>query len=281
MKFLKLTVSLSVAFAVALACGTPPALASAILGSDLGTFAVLGGQTVTNTGPSAITGNLGVFPGSAITGFPPGTLNGSEYTAGAFAGTAQSQLSTAITSLGSLGPGTTLSSSLTGRTLLPGVYTVSAGTTNLAGILTLNGNGNPNAFWDFQMPSTLITSSGSGVNVINTGAGASVYWNVGSSATLGTDTSFEGNILASTSITLDAGATIGCGRALASTGSVTMDANTVSTGCLGSVGVEGIGSSNGLSGGGGISATPESSTAILFGLGLMGMVAFRKRLFFI
>ena len=134
---------------------------------------------------------------------------------------AQSELAAAKTELGSLGAGTLLPANLGGLTLSPGVYTVPAGTTNLTGTLTLNGQGNLNAFWVFQMPSTLITSPGSVVNVINTGAGAGLYWNVGSSATLDTTTSFEGNILALTSITLDTGATDQCGRALAHTGAVT------------------------------------------------------------
>src|ERR1700692_3870727 len=128
---------------------------------------------------------------------------------------AQSELAAAKTELGSPGAGTLLPANLGGLTLSPGVYTVPAGTTNLTGTLTLNGQGNLNAFWVFQMPSTLITSPGSVVNVINTGAGAGLYWNVGSSATLDTTTSFEGNVLALTSITLDTGATDQCGRGLA------------------------------------------------------------------
>jgi hypothetical protein len=254
-------------------------LALPILGSDLGTFAVLGGSTVTNTGDTTVTGNLGVDPGTSITGFPPGSVTGTIYSAGPVSGLAQSQLTRALTSLGSLGPGTTLSSAnLTGLTLSPGVYTVPAGTTNLAGTLTLNGNGNANARWVFEMPSTLITSSNAIVNVIDTGAGASLYWDVGSSATLGTDTSFEGNILASTSITLDNGASIGCGRALASSGAVTMDANNVSTGCTGSQ-VAALAGSNGLSGGESVSTVDEPSAFFLFCVGLAGMVTFRKAFF--
>ena len=175
---------------------------------------------------------------------------------------------------------------LVGLTLFPGVYTVPAGASNLTGTLTLDGQGNANAFWVFQMPSTLITSPGSVVNVINTGAGAGLFWNVGSSATLDTTTSFEGNILALASITLNTGATIGCGRALANTGAVTMDGNTISIGCLGT-GEEG---SNGLSGSG-LTVIPGpgchhcfrprsgAGTLVLFGFGLAGLFTFRKRLF--
>ena len=128
---------------------------------------------------------------------------------------------------------------LAGLALPPGVYTVLAGASNLTGTLTLDGQGNANAAWVFQMGSTLITSPGSAVNVVNTGSGAGVFWNVGSSATLDTTTSFQGNILALASITLNTGATIGCGRALADTGAVTMDMNTIGIGCA----------SNGFSGG--------------------------------
>ncbi|MHB8564585.1 MAG: DUF3494 domain-containing protein, partial [Acidiferrobacteraceae bacterium] len=162
-------------------------------------------------------------------------------------------LAVAMTNLGLLGPGTLEPANLSGLTLLPGIYTVPAGVSNLTGTLTLNGMGNANAFWVFQMPSTLITSSGSAVNVINTGAGAGLYWNVGSSATLGTTTSFAGNILALTSITLDNGATISNGRALAHIGAVTLDANT-------------------------ITAVPEPGTFLLFGVGLVELLVLRRKL---
>jgi hypothetical protein len=162
----------------------------------------------------------------------------------------------------------------------------------LSGALTLDGLGNPNAFWRFQFASTLITSPGSSVNVIGTGAGAGLFWNVGSSATIDTTTSFQGNILALTSITLNNSAKIGCGRALADTGAVTMDTNTISTGCLGT-GEEG---SNGLSGSGlefdtagnvviagtnpptvVAAVVPEPGTLLLLGSGIAGLVARRLR----
>lgn len=277
MSLVKSVVSLSVAFAWSIAFLPAPASAVTVLGSDLGSFAVLAGSTVTNSGASIINGNLGVYPGSSITGSPT-VVNGGTYT-NSVAGLAQTELTSAMTTLGHMGVGTTLPSNVTGMTLLPGVYTVPAGATNLAGTLTLNGNGNANASWVFQMPSTLITSPDSVVNVIDTGAGASLYWDVRSSATIGSNTTFEGNILALASISLDPGATISCGRALASVSAVTMVNNDVSNACT-STGVTALGGSGGLngSGSGSLAATPESTTAILFGLGFAGMLVFRKRL---
>jgi len=230
---------------MALVCG--PTEAAPLLGSNLASFAVLGASTVTNTGATTIGGNVGVSPGSAITGAGTISITGTYHTGSdPVAVAAQSELMTAITELEALGPGTTLSADLSGLVLFPGVYTVPAGVSNLTGTLTLNGNGDANAGWVFLMPGTLITSPGSVVNVINTGAGAGIYWDVGSSATIDTTTSFEGNILSLASTTLNHGATIGCGRALAETGAVTMDNNTInSTDCLGTVGA----GSNGFSGG--------------------------------
>lgn len=269
---------LVVLFFVALAYGPSQGWAASILGSELASFAVLGAETVTNTGPTALTGNLGVSPGRSITGFfgtvendGPGVLTGAAHQADPFASAAQAQLATARSNLGLLGTGTTLGTNLGGLTLFAGVYTVPAGVSNLTGTLTLDGGGNADAVWVFQMPSTLITSSGSVVDVINTGAGAGLYWNVGSSATLDTTTSFQGNILALTSIALNTGATIGCGRALANTGAVNMDTNTVSFDCL----------ANGLSGGLAGNPTPisepETYALMLAGLGLVGMVTRRRR----
>ena len=267
-----------------------------VLDSQLSSFAVLGASTVTNTGGTTLVGNLGVAPGSAITGFfgtvendGPGTFAGAAHQADAFALTAQGKLANAKISLGLLGPSTLEPADLGGLTLDPGVYTVLAGTSNLTGTLTLDGGGDANAFWVFQMSSTLITSVDSVVNVINTGAGAGVYWNVGTAATLDTRTTFEGNILAVTSITMNDGVKLSCGRALAQTGAVTMIRDTVNAVDCAGTGEEG---STGLSGGlavpfpGGVPqplpfapAIPEPGTCALMlaGLSAVGFAARRNR----
>jgi uncharacterized repeat protein (TIGR01451 family) len=196
-------------------------------------FAVLGGQTVTNTGPSVITGNLGVSPGSAVTGFPPGLVaGGTIHTADAVALQAQNDTTTAYNNLA----GQACTSDLTdqdlgGKTLVPGVYCFSS-SAQLTGGLTLNAGGDPNAVWVFKTVSTLITASNSSVQIINGGQPCNVFWKVGSSATLGTTTSFVGNILALTSIALQTGAKVS-GRALARNGAVTLDSNTVSAATCG------------------------------------------------
>jgi len=197
-----------------------------------GNYGVLAGTTVTNTGPTVVNnGDVGVSPGSAITGFPPGLVVTPFSAHAADASTLQAQLdlTTAYNVAAGLAPTQDLTGqNLGGLTLLPGVYFFSS-SAQLTGILTLNNLGDKNAQFVFQIGSTLTTASASSVVQINTidEPGCNIFWQVGSSATLGTATSFEGHILALTSITMTTGATIQDGSALARNGAVTLDSNTI------------------------------------------------------
>jgi hypothetical protein len=195
------------------------------LGTD-GSFAVLAGSTVTNTGPSVISGSVGLDPGSAVVGFPPGiVLAGTTQVANGVALQAKSDLVTAYNDAAGRSSTATVSGDLAGRTLTPGVYT-SASSLGLSGSLTLDAQGDPSAVFVFQAGSTLIVGSSSQVNLIGGAQACNVYWQVGSSATIGTGSAFVGNILALTSITMTTGATLN-GRALARNGAVTLDTNTI------------------------------------------------------
>ena len=210
--------------------------AAAATNIDLGTatsYAVIAGSTITNTGPSVITGDFGLNPGTSTPGFSSITLAGTEnvHNAASLAAqnastaaylVAQGEIPAITVAAGTLGGATT-------PTLTPGIYTAGSliKSLSLTGTLTLNGEGDPNAVFIFQASSTLTTASNSSV-VLEDGASAcNVFWQVGSSATLGTYTSFIGTILALTSATLNTGASVN-GRVLAQTGAVTLDENTIS-----------------------------------------------------
>lgn len=206
--------------ALAGAFGRPP------LGTA-GNFAVLAGETVTNTGPTWITGQLGLSPGTAVTGFPPGT-SGAQHVHDAVALQAKNDLTTAYLDAAGQTPCTPLTGDLGGKSLNKGLYCYTSDAL-LTGTLTLTGAGP----WVFQIGSKLTTASNSTVSVSDATQACDVFWQVGSSATLGTTTTFVGTIMALTSISVQHGAKIVPGRALAQNGAVTLDTNTITqpTGC--------------------------------------------------
>lgn len=208
--------------AVAAGSGQPPVP----LGTA-GPFAVLAGQTITNTGPSTISGDLGVDPGTAIVGFPPGVqVTGTQYRADGVASGAQSALTTAYNNAAGRTPSTpVLANTLANQVLAPGVYSSTSGLA-VGGTVTLNGGGNPGAVFIFQAGTTLITASNTTIALTGGAQACNVFWQVGSSATLGTGTTFVGSVLALTSITAETGSTVS-GRLLARNGSVSLDDSTV------------------------------------------------------
>jgi len=221
-------VLLASAIAVALAnsLGNSRAAASEPSLGTAANFAVLAATTVTNTGPTIVTGDLGVSPGTSVTGFPPGIVNGTIHIADAVARQAQIDAAAAYANA----KGQTCTTDLTGqdlggKTLTPGVYCFSS-SAQLTGTLILDGQGNPNSVFIFQIGSTLTTASASKVLLINGASACNVFWQVGSSATLGTTTDFAGNILANTSITVTTGATSN-GSLYALNGAVTLDTNLI------------------------------------------------------
>ncbi|HMI31719.1 MAG TPA: ice-binding family protein [Candidatus Limnocylindrales bacterium] len=196
-----------------------------VLFGTTSTFGVLG-NTVTNTGGTSVTGDVGASPGATVSGFPPGTATGTIYLGGATAAQAQTDLTAAYNDAAGRTTGAiTVSGDLTGLTLTPGLYK-STSSLGITGDLTLNALGNPNAIFIIQMASTLTTGSGSQVILTGGAKASNIIWQVGSSATLGTNSVFKGTIMALTSITMNTGAHLD-GRALASGGAVTLDTNVI------------------------------------------------------
>ena len=248
------------------------------LGPTVGTFGVLAGSTVTNSGNTIVIGNLGVSPLTAITGFTgiapggPGIVTGTIHSADAVAAQAQAELLAAYNAAKNAASTGTRNGDLGGLTLFSGVYTASS-SLGITGTVTLDAQNNANAQFIFQIGSALTTATGSNVNLINGALPANVFWQVGSSATIGTSASFSGNILAFSSISFGTGASLQ-GRALARNGAVTLLDNAITTpatlgGPLGGPPV---------AAGFGLAPAPSSLILVAIALVCTGIYQARKRL---
>ena len=217
----------SVVMAVALAAWPVAGMAATPVLGTAASYGVIAATAITNIGATTIAGRIAQSPGpAAVTGFPPGTSTGADIANGA-AGLAQTDLGAAYTTAANATPSIpeTSPGDLGGLTLTPGVYSFSTSAA-LTGVLTLDGQGATNPTFIFQIGSTLITAANSSVVLIRGAGPCAVFWQVGSSATLGATSAFQGNVMALADITLNNRATL-AGRALARTGAVTLDTNTI------------------------------------------------------
>jgi hypothetical protein len=242
-------------------------------------FGVLGAASVTNTGTTTIKGDLGVFPGTSITGMSTLTVAGTVHQTDAAAQAGQVDAASAYSVFAALPSTADLTGqNLGGKTLLPGVYFFHD-EAQLTGSLFLDFLNNANSKFIFQIGSSLTTAAASSIVVLNGAPGAGIFFDVGSSATLGASSLFLGNILAQQSVTLNSGATV-CGRAIALHASVTLIGNTISNDCtIETIGVNDFGSM----GFGGVvptapvTTTPEPASLVLFGTGLTGLLGVARR----
>jgi type VI secretion system secreted protein VgrG len=200
---------------------------AAVQVDDTKNFAILAGSTITNTGGTVVYGDIGLSPGTSFTGSADVVLDGEIHLTNTDASKAKDALTQAYNDVAGRTPVTIIATELGGQTLLPGVYASESGTFEITGTLTLDSQGDSSAIFIFQMASTLVTASNSKVELSNSASSCQVYWQVGSSATLGVDSEFAGRIYASESITLNNGAEV-IGQVLAMTGAVTLDNNVVS-----------------------------------------------------